>query len=236
MKHLIIKILIINLIVIQSHASHIRFWVGFKKKDVTTEFFLNGLNKIFFGETIQVGQGKGLISYQPYITQMNKDIPDELALVVYENEEKYRQIRATPEGQQYGIRHWDYFEKEKSKSTVAQNFEGKLEQGSAYELNPQFVDWQKGNTHVAIYSVATDFDSSQLAKAFEKLKINNAVQNAVLLVTTKWVIEYRSMKNLDSAYEKLPLTLVELKTLPKKSLTTLKDAVGFEQGVNFQFQ
>lgn len=221
------------LITTASNASFNRVWVGHKKRDVTTTYFLNGLNKTFFKDTISVGKGRGLISYQPYVTQMNSNVPDELALVIYKSKEKYRQIRSTPEGERYSALHWDYFEKDISKSTVSVPFEGKLVEGQAVELRPTFQNWQQGFTHVAIYAAPSDLQ--HLASAFEKLKKNSDVNNAILLVTPKWIIEYRSLKTKSAKYIKLPLKLLETHQLTNSSLESLKESVGFGEGVNFNF-
>jgi hypothetical protein len=182
-----------------------------------------------------VGKGRGLKSYQPYVTQMKKNVPDELALVIYESEERYREIRSTPEGERYSALHWDYFEKEISKSTVSIPFTGKLTQGQAVELIPDFQNWQQGFTHVAIY-VAPSVDKLQyLASTFEKLKRSSDVNNAILLVTHKWVIEFRSLKRKSTRYIELPLKLLETNQLTNSSLESLKESVGFGEGVNFNF-
>jgi hypothetical protein len=230
----LIIIILFSLMASSSYASFNRLWIGFKKKDVETALFLNGLNKTFFKDTIEVGKGRGLISYQPYVTNMNDGIPDELALVIYESEEKYRQIRSTPAGERYSALHWDFFEKEISKSTVSKPFSGVLEDGQAYELIPQFANWQKGFTHVAIYSRST-LANDNLILAFENLRQDNEVNNSIILVTTKWIIEYRSLKKISSTYRKLPLKLLEHKQLSNEKLNSHTSTVGFGQGINFNF-
>lgn len=223
------------LLVNNSHASFNRFWVGSKKKDVTTPAFLNGLNKIFFKDTINVGKGRGLLSYQPYITEMKNNVPDELALVIYESEEKYKAIRSTPEGQKYSDLHWGFFDKESSKSTVSQPFTGELHEGYSYELNPVFKEWQTTNTTVVIYSRVTDTDLIGLAKKFGELKNNVSIENSLLLITKEWIIEYRMQKNDKSKFTKLPLRVIEMTHLQSHSIDSLKDSIGFGEGVNFKF-
>jgi Na+-transporting NADH:ubiquinone oxidoreductase subunit NqrA len=230
----IITILLITL-TNNSYASFNRFWVGHKKKDVATSTFLNGLNKTFFKDTVNVGKGRGLISYQPYITQMKSNIPDELALVVYESEEKYKAIRSTPEGQKYSDLHWDFFEKETSKSTVTKPFTGELSEGSAYELNPAYNGWQSAITTVVIYSRSSDTDLVGLAKSFGELKNDSSIENSLLLITKEWIIEYRLQKSDKSKFTKLPLKVIEMTKLQSNSLDSLKNTVGFGEGVNFKF-
>ncbi len=166
---------------------------------------------------------------------MNNDVPDELALVIYESEEKYRQIRATPEGERYSALHWDFFEKEISKSTVSVPFNGKLTQGQAAELRPAFQDWQQGYTHVAIYEAPSSDQLLNLAASFQKLSESRAVNNAIILVTQKWVFEYRSLKNRSAIYSKLPLKILEHHQLKHSTLESMERSVGTGEGVNFNF-
>ncbi len=231
------KIIVIALIIstTTSYASYGRLWVGHKKKDISAATFLNGLNQIFFRDTIEVGKGRGLTSYQPYITKMDNDVPDELALVIYESEAKYRQIRSTPEGERYSALHWKYFEKDISKSTVSIPFEGKMVEGQALELRPDFQNWQQGYTHVAIYESPAVDKLEHLAVYIQNLRKNKDVYNSIILVTHKWVIEYRSLKARNAIYSKLPLKILEQHQLIHSTLGSLEKSVGLGEGVNFNF-
>lgn len=215
-----------------AEASFNRLWVGMKKKDVTAAQFLNGLNQTFFRDTIVVGQGRGLLSYQPYITKMEAHVPDELALVVYESEEKYRAIRSTPEGERYSTAHWDFFEKDTSKSTVSVPFAGELAMGSAYELYPDY-NWMRGKTIVSIYETEKNLDLKKLAEKFADRKKEPGVKNSILLVTEKWLIEYTSFGATNLRFKNLAHKL-ERSELPLKKLQELNGLVGPGQGVNFQ--
>ncbi|MFA6238011.1 MAG: hypothetical protein WC635_11825 [Bacteriovorax sp.] len=218
-----------------TRASHNQLWVGFKKKDVSTVKFINGLNNSFFKETIGIGKGKGLLAYQPYITNMNGEVPDGVVLITYENEERYNAIKSSPEGERYGKSHWDYFDKETSIRIAAQLYQGALTEDAAFELAPAFHDWQKGTTHVAIYARNPDFEFIKTAEAFNDLKKRKEVNNSVLLITKKWIIEYRSLKKKHSKFISLPLKLLELKRLPSSSLENMKEPVGFADGINVLF-
>lgn len=232
------KILITAFFIFTAHsalASHNQLWVGFKKKDVSTVKFINSLNNSFFKETIGVGKGKGLLAYQPYITNMNGEVPDGVVLITYENEEKYNAIKNSPEGERYGKSHWDYFDKESSIRIVTQPFLNSLTEEAAFELVPTFQDWQKGTTHVAIYARTPDFEFLKTAEAFNDLKNKKEVNNSVLLITKKWIIEYRSLEKKHTKFISLPMKLLELKRLPSSSLENLKEPVGFADGVNFLF-
>ncbi len=231
MKTIIISALL-ALNSITAEASFNRLWVGMKKKDVTAAQFLNGLNQTFFRDTIVVGKGRGLLSYQPYITRMEAHVPDELALVVYESEEKYRTIRSTPEGERYSAAHWNFFEKDVSKSTVSVQFAGVLTIGAAYELKPDY-NWEEGNTLVTIYETGNNPDLKKLASLFGNRINEPGIKNSILLVTEKWLIEYASFGKESVAFKDLGKKL-ERAFLPQKKLQDLKGPVGSGEGVNFQ--
>ncbi len=232
MKNLFLTI-ILSVSVTSAHASFNRFWVGHKKKDITAAQFLNGLNATFFRDTIVLGKGKGLLSYQPYITRMSADLPDEIALVVYESEEKYRTLRNTPAGERYSAAHWDFFEKDQSKSTVSVPFEGTLAINEAYELNPEAGSWQKGHTIVSIYRVDTK-ELTTIAKKFAERKKVPGIRNAIVLLSGDILIEYLSVT--DPAYKPLALgKILERQILPSMSLQEVRRPVGPEEGVNFNF-
>lgn len=217
-----------------SEASFNRLWVGFKKSEVTTTAFLNGLNQSFFKETIEVGGGKGLLAYQPFVTSMAHDLPDEIALVTYASEEAYKAIRSTPAGAAYGERHWDYFDKTTSKSTVSVPYQGELVEASAYELYPSFVDWSKWTTVVTIYQRTSKTDLKQIAGSWESLRKASHVLDSVIFIGKNSIIEYRSVKKATLNENKLPLKVLESRVLASHTLET-KPTVGFSDGINFLF-
>ncbi len=216
-----------------SEAKFNRVWVGFKKKEITAAHFLNGLNATFFRDTINVGKGRGLESYQPYITNMSNGLPDELALVVYESEEKYRAIRSTPEGERYSAAHWDFFVKEESKSTVSVPFTGTLTVNGAFELKPEAGSWQDGETIVLIYRNKNEALSA-LATKFAGRKNEAGVRNSILLINDSVLIEYVSLTKADVKIRSLG-EIIERKHLPRKQLSEIKIPVGLSEGVNFRF-
>jgi len=216
----------------QAHAAYNRLWVGFKKEEITTADFMNGLNKIFFEKTINVGKGKGLLAYQPYVTMMNADLPHEIALVTYQDEASYKAIRATKEGEEYSALHWDYFDKGTSKSAVPVPYEGAVSAETAYELKPAFTDWQSGDTYVNLYEAPVDI--KKLVNEIELLKSSGDVNNSIFMIKGKWLMEYRSLKSSSKGSSKLELKVLEHRKLASKSLSK-KTLVDFGEGVNFKF-
>ncbi len=226
MKLRILSALVLSLS-FHAEASFNRFWIGYKLDTVTTPDFLNGLNQKLLPNLITLAAGKGLSSYSPYVSQMNgKDLPDEIALITYESEETYKKIRATAPGIAYGDLHWELFRKDISKSTVPVQFEENLEVDKAYELDATFEGWKNGTTYLTIYQNSGDLKA--LAKSFADLKKDKSVKNSIVLVTTKYIYEYRSLKE---GFHPLPLKVVSSKKLKNAAVQT----IGFHEGLNVQF-
>src|ERR1700747_2950562 len=113
------RLLIFSALILTSATVHAdpyhRFWRGTKLGEMSSENFQKGLNEVFIGKTIQAGAGKGLMAYEPALTQgAAPGFPDEIALVTYQDESSYNAIRSTPEGKAYGELHWKYFDKSQS--------------------------------------------------------------------------------------------------------------------------
>lgn len=128
-----------------------RFWIGFRRPDVSPEDFAKGINERLITDT-QVGAERGLIGYTPTLLEglsSNPDLPQEIAMVTYKDDEDYRAIRETPEGTAYGNLHWNFFAKElpsglKSGSAVATAYQGQMTFGSAYYLSKGITSFQAG--------------------------------------------------------------------------------------------
>ncbi len=118
---------------------------------------------------------------------------------------------------------------------MTEPFQGKLELNQAFELNPTFVDWQKGHTLVVIYQRSEKTDLNSLAKTFEEWKKHFALNNSILLITKDLVIEYRSSKNPTGHIFRLPLKVLESKVLPLAGLSELNGPIGFGESINFRF-
>lgn len=215
---------------VQAHASFNRFWIGYKLENITEEKFMDNLNKRLLPDLIKLAAGKGLNSYSPYVTPKNNgDLPDEIALITYDSEEIYRSLRSTAPGVAYTDLHWELFKKDVSKSTVPVQFEGTLEVDKAYELDAKYEGWKKGTTYLTIYRRGAE-DLSMVAQEFAKLKNTKGLKNSIILVTEKYIYEYRSM-NPDYGFKPLSLKVVNTSKMKKASV----EAIGYNQGLNVQF-
>jgi hypothetical protein len=225
------KYLFLFLIVSTAEAATFnRLWIGTKKKNVVMTKFMNDLNQIFFSKTIDVGVRKGLLAYQPYVTKMTNHLPDEVALVTYESEEKYKTIRSTPDGEAYSALHWEYFDKDISKSTVAIAFSNTVATDIAYEIWPDFKDWQQGDTYLAFYQKPEQ--TATLTSLIQNLMKDRKINDSVIMIKDQFVIEYRSMKN-SMTFHPLNLKILEQAKLIPAAVN--KASVSFGEGLNVQF-
>lgn len=214
----------------QAHASFNRFWIGYKLDNITNEKFMDNLNNRLLPDLIKLAAGKGLNSYSPYVTPKNHgNLPDEIALITYDSEEIYRSLRSTAPGVAYSDLHWELFKKDISKSTVPVQFDGILENDKAYELDAKYEGWKSGTTYLTIYKRSSE-DLSVVAKEFAKLKSTKGFKNSILLVTEKYIYEYRSL-NPDFGFKPLSLKVVNTHKMTKSTVR----AIGANEGLNTQF-
>jgi hypothetical protein len=127
-----------------------RFWIGFRRPDITPEAFLKGINEQLIPGT-KVGAERGLVGYTPTMLQgisTLPDMPDEIAMVTYLDDESYRAIRDAPDGAAYGELHGDFFALKplpsglKSGSAVAVPYQGQVAFGSAYYMSKGLQNFQ----------------------------------------------------------------------------------------------
>jgi hypothetical protein len=212
-------------------ASFNRFWIGYKLKNLSTPAFLNNLNNRLLPDLIKLAAGKGLVSYSPYVSPMSiEGVPDEIALITYQDEAIYTKIRSTPTGKAYGDLHWELFQRDLSKSTVSEQYLGHFEEGKAYELDSKFEDWQKGTTYVSVYR-RKDSDLWLLGKTFKNLRKEPGLMNSIVLITKDFIYEYRSYYGTKIKMTPLSLPVVLSKELKKAPV----HALGFGEGINAQF-
>lgn len=124
----------------------IRFWWGFKRKEISRDTFLDKLGAVFLPATVQVmGHRLGaLTAYLPIIPPENcsTDVPDEMALVVYRSVAEYEQASSSLEGRAYQLLHDAVFTSPSSSKGFPVLFEGELEQDQPYFLWSRSDQWQ----------------------------------------------------------------------------------------------
>lgn len=230
MKTKLLTAIALSLSIAHAEASFNRFWIGYKLDTISEQKFMDGLNKKLLPDLIKLAAGKGLNSYTPYVTPKNRgDLPDEIALITYDSEEIYRSLRSTAPGIAYTDLHWDLFKKDVSKSTVPVQFEGILETDKAYELDASYEGWKSGTTYMTIYKRNNE-DLSSLAKEFARLKNTKGLKNSILLITEKYVYEYRSF-NPDYGFKPLSMKVVNTQKMKNAKVSDLRP----NEGINTQF-
>jgi hypothetical protein len=154
-----------------AEADYYRVWQGFKKPELSQSKFLSELPQ-FMNDTVDLYRGRALNNYLVGLPPKDHPsfIPDEFALVALHSEVAYREIRKTPEGREYGRRHWDVFNKENSNSAPFKNYyetsPKTLEHNVAYDLIGKPVDWSKGHT---LFFIGTKKDGLSSQKFLTRL-------------------------------------------------------------------
>ncbi|MGZ3687287.1 MAG: hypothetical protein ACXWP5_14270 [Bdellovibrionota bacterium] len=180
-----------------------RFWQGFKRSDLTQEAFSTGLDKNFISKTVEVGGGgKGLIAYLPALTPESKPegVPDEIALVIYQSEDAYKALRATPEGAAYADSHWSYFDRAKSASRVPVLFAGAVDASSAYLLTGRDVNWQQGDSLLSVYLRRSSASPKDYLDALKRIldqaafdaRASGDIREAAVFVSADYVLVYQN--------------------------------------------
>lgn len=177
-----------------------RFWVGSKKPELPVEKFDEVIRDRFVRATIKTGEAGGLHGYLPVLLAKPKDAtgsttPDEIALVVYQDEPTYRALREGAVGSVYGPLHFDYFDRSSSKSAVPELYKGEVKVNGAYDLSNAKVNWQKGHP---LFSFSPKDSNGTVSADSVKLYLDriNAEKNKLgisgytVLVGDGYLIEY----------------------------------------------
>lgn len=242
------KIIIIPLVLLfcsnSYSAPYYRFWRGYISKEMSPEKFLQGLNKIFIPETVEQGREHGLIAYMPVLVpsklKENK-VPDELALVVYESEEKYQVIRKMPRGESYQKLHWDYFDKATSKSLVPSIFDGEIQIEKAYDLLGSAANWQDGVVQFIVrkfkksYSEAVRKDLKEYFLSIKNKALELSIASHLVLVDKRGIYEYVLYSKKINVSPRPILISDELIVETNIILENKNKEIGLGEGVNRQF-
>jgi hypothetical protein len=133
-------------------GQYYRFWQGFKLTSLSQQQFIQGLPQ-FMQSTDDVYRGKGISNYLVAIPPSTKPafMPDEFALVAFDNQQDYLNVKATPAGQAYINSHWLHFDQATSASapmlTLAPQ---QLQFGISYDVLGQPVQWSQAYVYFFI--------------------------------------------------------------------------------------
>lgn len=127
----------------------IRFWWGFKRKDVPRDRFISTLGDVFLPTTVQVMHERqgALSAYLPIVPPDLGciDVPDELALVVYKSVAEYERATKTLDGRAYRLLHDSVFGPPSTSGSFPERFDGELQSGQATYLWSNSSDWMQGH-------------------------------------------------------------------------------------------
>lgn len=182
-----------------AEAKYLRFWRGHIKSGMPYSQFEKGLSEIFIPLTANLANTPAqLTSYQPVLfseaTYKTHNLPAEIALVEYQSEQTYQAFRATPAGQDYSRKHWDYFEQSSSKSAVANEYSGEIEFDKSYFISrDDKFKVQKLNSFIKIYVKETHISNERWVESIKShiARLQNKNSEAlVFLATAHYLMEY----------------------------------------------
>lgn len=196
---------------IMAHANYFRLWRGEPKKEISYAQFQDGLNSIFVPATENLKHSIArLKSYHPFLLNeamsKSEEIPTEIALVEYESENSYKSFRTSPEGVRYGNLHWDYFNKEKSKSLVPVAFIGQeIEFESAYSFTrSSTLSFASAYTFIQIIKRTESFSDYEWKECIrghlDFISYQNVV-SVIFLATKDYYVEYTLWNSVNDKEE-----------------------------------
>lgn len=186
----------------------IRFWWGFKRKDVARDQFVDTLGEVFVPATVQVMHHRqgALTAYLPIVPPDLGciDVPDELALVVYKSVDEYERASATVEGRAYKLLHNSVFGPPSTSGSFPVRFTGDFETNKAYFLWSDSADWM--NAHCTFFvgrrpqGVTSDQFVTNVASALAGLTRGDKTNSpaTVLVRASKNIVTYVEMWTGDS--------------------------------------
>lgn len=187
----------------------IRFWWGFKRKDVARDQFVATLGDVFVPATVQVMHHRqgALTAYLPIVPPDLGciDVPDELALVVYKSVEEYNRASETVEGRAYKLLHNSVFGPPSTSGSFPVRFGGEFEAGKAYFLWSDSADWMKAHCTCLVgrrpQGVAADTFLANVGAVLAGLSRGDDATrspSAVLVRASKNIVTYVEMWTGDS--------------------------------------
>lgn len=188
LKMRMMRILIFLLIASSAQAAtYHRFWRGTKLPALSARQFVGELNATFLPATVKTGAGQGLIAYEPVLPAL-RSLPDEIALVSYEDQAAYDALMATPAGKAYVALHWQLFAQAESASVVPAPYQGTVALGGAYDLDPAYAGWQSHRTVVLVgFRDPGESDAAYLSRFQAELESKGPLDRVALISDAYWL-------------------------------------------------
>lgn len=230
--------------------THIRLWRGFRQDTSTAADFKNHVAGRLVPATVAVGKDKGLVSYMPVFLTADEAkpvfVPDEIAIIQYENEATYKVLASTPEFSAYGKMHYEegaFTKKNKagfgSGSLVSQALadETKIDLKKASAINYGDVDTTWKTEQVQLNVVLLKDSTEEKSECLQSLISN--LKNLVQIDALKgFVLAYDPQYILIYAKGASSVTFSDSTICRQESSIQLKNQAGFDEqtdGVNISF-
>lgn len=249
-------ILIIVLLTFQSAnaETHIRFWRGFKQDTSTAIDFKKNVASQLVPATISVGKNKGLVSYMPVFltaeTSKPEFLPDEVAIIQYQDEPTYKTLAMTPEFSAYGKMHFEagFFTKKNNSGFSSGSMVSKtITEGTPFDVSKAFainygdVDSTWKNDLVQLRVIFLKDSTNEKANCLQSIVTslqenihNNSLKGFILAFDPMYLLIYEK-----SNFKKVTPFKLDMSTdCSSENVIQLKNQHGFDdqsEGVNVSF-
>jgi hypothetical protein len=173
-----------------------RVWRGFRLQTQTEDDFFSALSTIFIPATAILQRLYGLTAYLPTVLPKNKPVgvPDEIALVFYQNQQAYNDTKLIVGGRAYSKLHNAVFAFPASLSGFPVLLGASLGLDIPYYLLPDSIDWQTGYTQVYVGArkkgMATEQFTAGIARYLQMVQKKRpaGMDGAVVCVSANYVV------------------------------------------------
>lgn len=174
---------------------HHRFYQGYRLSSVGPNQFEEIINVKFLPLFTQA-EPYGLYSYRPTLPLETEgcNLPAEIALLTFKNEQVYGRYRDTEIGKKIRDAHGLVFDFKTSSSLVPEDYQKKVEYDRAYNLKKDFKDYRDSYTALLIYCQPKSVKST-LAKLEKAYSRKSKARNIIFSVNADHLAEYVFARN-----------------------------------------
>jgi hypothetical protein len=224
----------------------IRFFRGFRKAELTPSQYITDLQNRFIPAAPATHAKNGLVAYFPAVPSAQKpaSIPDELAVIMYENDAVYQAAKSTPEGKWYSDLHREVFDKERSKSGSAVPFPGVMQFDQPYDVLGRATDWQAGVSTLFVGARKSDVTADTFLAGVSKRVADSKVhfekaglEGYLVVAGPDYFVEYQNWSGSAAQRQAKPAATPDVLMTPvlDQQATVFNGKIAWGQAVNAKF-
>ena len=176
---------------IESINPYHRLYQGYTTRPTSNKEFEIKMNGSFF-PLFQKAKPEGLTAYRPLLPPKIEGchLPDEIALLTFEDEFIYTIYKSSQIGKKIGAAHGAVFDPKESKSLVPEAFKSHFEVDRTFDLNPGFKDYIHAKSAVLIFCGLNQTITDTLNQLKPIYSGTQGVDEVLVTVSGDHLIEY----------------------------------------------